>query len=59
MKTNKNLNKQEFEENWGIHCVMMVLVGGQIGERQFDTKEKTKDDSKRELTKGLVQSKNE
>ena len=33
---------------------MMVLVGGQIGKSEFETKEKTKDDSKEELTKGLV-----
>ena len=33
---------------------MMVLVGGQIGKSEFDTKEKTIDDSKRELTKWLI-----
>ena len=33
---------------------MMVPVGGQIGKSGFDTKEKTKDDSKRELTKGFI-----
>ena len=33
---------------------MMVLVGGQIGKSEFDMKEKSKDDSKREHTKGLI-----
>ena len=54
MKTNKNPNKKELEENWGIYCVMMVLVGCQIGNSGFETKEKTKDDSKRELTNRLI-----
>ena len=44
MKTNKNSNNKEFEENWG----------DQIGKSEFDTKEKTIDDSKRELTKELI-----
>ena len=33
---------------------MMVLVGGQIGKCEFDTKEKTNDDSKREHSNGLM-----
>ena len=33
---------------------MMVLVGGHVGKSEFDTKEKTIDDSKRELTEGLI-----
>ena len=52
MKTNKNSNKKEFEENWGIYCEMMMLVAGQIGKGEFDMKEK--DDSKRQLTKVLI-----
>ena len=33
---------------------MMVLVGGQIGKSEFDTKVQTKDDAKRELTICLI-----
>ena len=55
MKTNKNLKWKEFEENWGNYCVMMVLVGGQVGKNEFDTKEKTIDEKNESYSVELCQ----